>query len=106
MPRVERKARNQALFRQVNERIAEQASNWEAQPEAQLFICECSRIGCTAQVELPALAYARVREDPTTFLILGGHEDLDHEEVLADEGNYLIVRNRPGPAAEIARETA
>ncbi len=106
MPRVGRKARNQALFRQVNERIAEQAAGWEVQTEAQSFVCECSRTGCTEQIELPVLAYARVREDPTTFLILRGHEDLEHEEVLADEGGYLIARNRPGLAAEIARETA
>jgi len=106
MPRVGRKARNQALFRQVNERIAEQAAGWEVQTEAQSFVCECSHTSCTEQIELPVLAYARVREDPTTFLILPGHEDLEHEEVLTDEGSYLIVRNRPGLAAEIARETA
>jgi hypothetical protein len=106
MPQAERKARNQALFRQVNERIAEQASSWDVQSETQTFVCECSHIGCSEQIELSVLAYERVREDSTTFLVLPGHEDLEHERVLADQGDYLIVRNKPGLAAEIARETA
>ena len=95
MPQIERKARNQALFRQVNERIAEEASRWDVQSETQIFVCECSHMGCTEQIALPVLAYERVRKDPTTFLVRRGHEDLEHERVLADQGDYLIVRNKP-----------
>ena len=105
MPRVERKARNQALFRQVNERIAETSGVLDASGgKVQPFICECWRIGCRELVEVPAAVYSHVREDPARFLVLSGHEDRDHEEVVEDHGRYLIVAVEPGLAAEIALE--
>lgn len=105
MPRIARKAQNQALFREVNERIAEVSSRFHT-TEPQAFICECSRTGCNDVVYLSADAYARVRNDPTTFLVLRGHEDPDHETVVGDQYGYLIVANKPGVAERIAKETA
>jgi hypothetical protein len=107
MPRVERKAKNQALFRQVNERIAETSATLDSSNgDVQAFVCECSRIGCRQLVEVPVSVYSRVREDPTRFLVLSGHEDQDHEAGVEDLGRYLIVAVRPGLATEIALETA
>ena len=106
MPQVARKARNQALFREVNERIAELAARFDVASGPQAFVCECSHLGCTASLELPAAAYSRLRDDPTTFLLLNGHEDLDHETVIERTHGYLLVRNKPGVAAQIARATA
>ena len=45
MPRVARKTRNQALFREVNERIADVAAGFDAPAQTQEFICECSAAG-------------------------------------------------------------
>ena len=54
MPRVERQAKNRALFRQVNERIAETSATFDsADADVQAFVCECSRIGCHEIVEVP-----------------------------------------------------
>jgi hypothetical protein len=106
VPQVARKARNQALFREVNERIAELAAHFEVATGPQAFICECSQLGCTQLVELPAAAYSRLRDDPTTFLVLDGHEDLEHETVVEHAHGYLLVRNKTGVAAQVAHETA
>jgi hypothetical protein len=106
MPRVERKARNQALFRQVNERIAELASAADYRDVRQLYICECSRIGCAESLQLLPAEYELVRDDPTTFVLIAGHEDDDHEEVLVRTPAYVIVRNKTGVAEAVARETA
>jgi hypothetical protein len=46
-----------------------------------------------------------VRGDPATFLLLPGHEDSEAEEVLVRLPDYVIVRDRTGVAAEIARGT-
>ena len=102
MPQVARMARNQALFREVNERIAELAAHFEVATGPQAFVCECSQLGCTASLELPASAYSRLRDDPTTFLVLSGHEDVDHETVIERTHGYLLVRNKPGVAAQSA----
>jgi hypothetical protein len=106
VPQVARKARNQALFREVNDRIAELAAQFEVASGPQSFVCECSQLGCTELVQLPAAAYRRLRDNPTTFLVLTGHEDLDHETVVERTAGYLLVRNKLGVASQIARETA
>jgi hypothetical protein len=92
MPRDERKIHNQALFRSVNERIAELSARFGEQGDAGLlsFFCECSEIGCRAFVRAPLEVYDRVREDPARFLVLKGHED-GCEALVADLGGYLIV---------------
>jgi hypothetical protein len=92
-----------AVFRSVNERISDLAISRDDAPEQlQMFICECSRIGCIEGVSVSLSIYAQVRRDPTTFLVLPGHEDPEAEEVLVSLTEYLIVRDKTGVAAEIA----
>jgi len=96
-----------AVFRSVNERISDLAISHDDAPEQlQAFICECAQIGCTETVHIPLSTYAQVRGDPTTFLVLPGHEDAEAEEVLVRLPEYLIVRHTTGVAEEIARSTA
>jgi hypothetical protein len=96
MPRSVRKARNQEVFRHVNEAIAEATSRFDLDAEAQAdFICECHRIGCTTFVRLPVHFYVLARDDPSMFVVLPGHEDPEYETVVIDQGSYLIVRVMP-----------
>jgi hypothetical protein len=95
-----------AVFRSVNERISDLAISHDDSPEQlHAFVCECSQIGCTESVHIPLSIYAQVRGDPATFLLLPGHEDSEAEEVLVRLPDYVIVRDRTGVAAEIARGT-
>jgi hypothetical protein len=105
VPRTTRKERNQTLFREVNERIAELAARFD-NDSAQGFICECSHTGCTEIVNVPIETYARVRDDGTLFLLVNGHQDQDHELVIEHLGPYLIVQTRAGTTTAIAVETA
>lgn len=92
MSRVERKTHNQALFRSMNERIAELSARFGEQGDAGLlsFICECPEIDCRAFVRAPLEVYDRLGDDPAVFLVLKGHEDA-REAIVADLGSYLIV---------------
>jgi hypothetical protein len=36
--------------------------------------------------------YAELRDDPSLFLVLPGHEDPDGESVVSDHGRYLVIR--------------
>jgi hypothetical protein len=108
----ERRALNEALFRDVNERIAESAERFDADKTE--FVCECADPSCTERVPATLAEYERVRDEPTTFLILPGHEQRDIEEVVSDRGRFRIVekvqaavrrtvirldpRNRPAPS--------
>lgn len=97
MPRWARKEHNQSLFRHVNDQIA---SLTRFQTERGSFVCECHRLGCTELIEMPVEAYEEVRGDPTAFLVLPGHQDLDDEVVAADHGSYLVVRTSSDPRSQ------
>ena len=85
----ERRATTEALFRDVNERIAESAERFDATGTE--FVCECSDPECTHRVAASLAEYEEVRAEPTTFLLAPGHEEEDIERVIADRGRFRIV---------------
>ena len=108
----ERRATTEALFRDVNERIAESAERFDATGTE--FVCECSDPNCTHKVPASLAEYEQVREHPATFLVAPGHEHTDIEQVVSDRGRFRVVekvqaavrrivlqldrRNRPAPS--------
>ena len=82
-------AKAEALFREVNERIAESAERFEAE-EAEL-VCECSDPHCTHRFEVPLEEYHRARRKPTRFLLAPGHGDDRVEKTVRSRGDYEIV---------------
>ena len=93
MPRTVRKAGNRALFREVNEQIAGVTGTFEAKGRLYGFVCECNRLGCAETMQIPLGVYARLRDDPSTFVVLPGHEDLEQETIVAYELEYVVVRD-------------
>ena len=85
----ERRATTEALFRDVNERIAESAERFDA--EGTDFVCECADPNCTHRVSASLEEYEEVRAEPTTFLVVPGHEQRDIERVVSDRGRFRIV---------------
>ncbi|MGH2977096.1 MAG: hypothetical protein ACRDKC_01815 [Gaiellaceae bacterium] len=85
----ERRATNEALFRDVNERIAESAERFEA--DSTEFVCECADPNCTERLTVALAEYEEVRARPTSFLLAPGHEHRDIEQVIADRGRFRIV---------------
>ena len=73
-------ARTEALFRDVNERIAESAQRFNSD-EAE-FVCECADPECTERVQATLDEYEHVRADGAQFLLLPGHEDMRIEHVV------------------------
>lgn len=85
----ERRATTEALFRDVNERIAESAGRFDADETE--FVCECSDPNCTHRVAASLVEYEEVRGDPATFLVVPGHEQSDIERVVSDRRRFRIV---------------
>src|ERR1043165_2907917 len=69
--RVVRAARNEALFREVNERLENLAHTFEqvAGPGTS-FACECADLDCLKQVAMSVGEYERVRSHPNQFVVL------------------------------------
>lgn len=84
-----RKARTESAFREVNERIAENAERFEAGSTE--FICECDDPQCVHRVEATLEEYEEVREDGATFLLAPGHGDGSIERVVEHRGHFMIV---------------
>jgi hypothetical protein len=85
----ERLARTEALFRDVNERIAESAEGFDADQAD--FVCECGEQACTERVSATLDDYERVRADSRRFLIRPGHENERIERVVERRLRFAVV---------------
>jgi uncharacterized protein (UPF0261 family) len=106
--REERLAGNEALFREVNERVAEVAEQYvdvASTPESFKFTCECGSPTCTEQIALTLVEYEAVRAVPTHFAVVPGHELPQIERVVKRTSNHLVVEKQEEDAEEVARET-
>lgn len=90
-------ARNQALCREVNERIESLA---DTAGELEL-LCECADLECTATITLSVAEYERIRSSPVRFPIAVGHEVPEVEKVVEVVDGYEVVE-KLGTAAEIS----
>ena len=93
MPREARLARNEALFREVNERIAELAENL-ADGDFHI-VCECAATGCQTMLATPLEDYRRVREHPLRFIVATGHIVPDVENLVERHANFDVVEKHP-----------
>jgi hypothetical protein len=89
LPELERIARTESLFREVNERIAESARRLDADDAE--FVCECGDSTCTDRVSATLDEYERIRADGATFLLVPGHEDSRVEAVVEREDEHAVV---------------
>lgn len=87
---LERLARNQALFREVNERMLELNDGFDG--NSMVFVCECSNVDCTATLAINRNDYESVRAHPTFFAIASGHEILAIEKVIDQRNGFTIVQ--------------
>ncbi len=99
--RDERLARNQTIFREVNERVAELAQGQlGAEPLEYQFFCECSDTSCVDRLELTLGEYESLRATSTWFVIAHGHEYPQIEQTIRASDGYQIVQ-KLGEAGEV-----
>jgi hypothetical protein len=107
--REERVAKNQALFRQVNERVKGISEPFieiagSAGVELMDFVCECGRAGCHDTMPMTLDEYEQARAQPTTFAIRPGHEAADVETVLTSNERFALVEKHTDES-DVARAT-
>ena len=81
---------NEALFREVNERIREVVTTLHG-PGPFGFLCECSNRDCETRVHLSLEEYEAVRAQSDRFLVAPGHVFPDIERVVETHGHFEIV---------------
>ena len=98
--RRERIAVNEGLFRNANERTAQ----WEEVQQGEdpeLYLCECANPDCRRRIRLSREEYERVRGDSQHFAVVSGHQILDTETVIEENGEWLMVEKNEDVAETV-----
>ena len=101
MQSVERAARNESVFRELNEQLDAAASGLPAGPRG--FVCECSNIACTAVVAVSTDHYEEVRRHPDRFIVSAdeSHVEPAIETIVVRRPGYWVVE-KTGTAGDLA----
>jgi hypothetical protein len=100
-----RLARNEVMFRAINERIRELAARFGQEPGDPLaFLCECSDETCVERVQLTTEQYDDVRGIPARFVVRPGHEATPLVERVIYRSDAFVIVRKIGLAADVARE--
>lgn len=100
---AERAARNEEIFRGVNERIEEGAEQ-HAVPGTLPFHCECGRAFCLETIEIVASRYAAIMRERYRFVVIPGHEEPEIERIIETEPEFLVVEKTGEARAQIDRD--
>ena len=103
--RERRLGMNEAVFREVNERVEEIHQTLGSDDGTLDIICECGAVTCTERISVPIAEYERVRSDSTHFLLQVGHEDPTVERMIENHETYIIVEKEGTDVEEIAEAT-
>ena len=101
--RQERLARNEALFREVNERVRAIASVHGDDDHVYEFYCECSNADCTFQLRATLAQYEGVRANPARFLIAPEHS-LPEIEIVVERREHWWVVEKQGEPGELVEQ--
>jgi hypothetical protein len=92
----DRIARNEAIFREVNERVADMM---DTEARTTSFLCECGNLDCVEELSLTDREYLKVRSKPSTFAVAPGHALEDVETVIEKTDRFHVVEKHPHEAA-------
>lgn len=96
-----RAARNQSLFRAVNEKIREMNEAFATVTAEFAIACECADTHCINTLQIAPADYDEVRAAPRRFAVLPGHVIPEVELVVDETPEYVIVE-KIAKAAELA----
>jgi hypothetical protein len=98
----ERAAKNEAAFRQANEKIDARRRSLGLNSRTP-YLCECEDERCIELVRLTPSEYLQARSEPRHFVVASGHEP--RERVLDRSAEYVLVE-KTGRGGQIAQESA
>ena len=92
----DRFARNEAIFREVNERVYDVK---DSETRMTNFLCECGNLDCIEEVLLTDAEYMKIRSNPATFAVVPGHALEDVETIIEETDRFQVVEKHPREAA-------
>jgi hypothetical protein len=98
-----RAARNQALFRDVNERVEQLNEMFEQLTPFGTWTCECADLECIERIEMTIAEYEQLRQQPNRFAIFPheAHYYPEAERIVEETDRYWVV-DKIGEAGKVA----
>jgi hypothetical protein len=103
--REERIGLNEAVFREVNERLENLAETFDLESAPLDLVCECGDANCVERITLTHAEYEQLRSESHQFAVYPGHEEPDVERVIDRRKGYDVVRKSTGAPERIAEQT-
>ena len=103
--RTERIGLNEAVFREVNERIENLAETFDLHEQPLDFICECGDAACVERIHMTHAEFEQLRSNSAHFAVSPGHVAPDVETVVDQRKGYEVVEKDDGLPKKIAEET-
>jgi hypothetical protein len=91
--RQERAAKNQSLFREVNERVKDVNDRFHVFTALTDWVCECANDTCTERIEMRGTEYEHIRSKGERFFVAPADEHVwpDVERVVERYDGYWVV---------------
>lgn len=98
-----RAARNQSMFRAVNEKMRALNETFAVLTDTFAVACECYDTGCLETIDIRAEDYFKVRAEPRRFVVRPGHLLPELEHVAQESDRYVVVEktDAAGDVAEL-----
>jgi hypothetical protein len=90
--RDRRLTENELLFRQANQQAAREALRGDV-PTELAVVCECTDRDCRQTLTMSTAEYEWLRQNPSRFVVLPGHEAPAVEQVVERFDGYVIVEH-------------
>ncbi len=94
-------AKTESRFRDVNERITENAQRI-GRSETDV-VCECADPECGERLAAPLEDYEETRADGSHFLVAPGHEVEEYEDVVRVRPGFRVIEKLGGAGAGARR---
>jgi hypothetical protein len=100
---AEKRAENEAAFREANEGLARKAAQLGLKGERTPYLCECEAETCIELLRLSRDEYEAVRADPRAFVVTPGHHRAAYDEVLLEQDGYTVIQ-KTGEEGKLVEE--
>ena len=105
-PDETKRAANQTVFREANERIREIVDQPNVVLTVVPFVCECSDPSCRRLLNVPLAVYAQVRQSPRRFVHAPDHINDGTSGTVVETLDGFVVVEKSGVSAEVAEREA
>jgi hypothetical protein len=100
---AERAARNEEIFRGINERIEEGAERHDVSAPLR-FHCECGQRFCLETIEIHPDEYDRIAGERFHFVVFPGHEQPQIERVVEQHPEFVVIEKIGEAREQIDRD--